>query len=152
MPRMVSREFTPSAARALRPRIEELAARIIDEVIERGECDLVSDIAGEMPSFVIAELLGIPLEDGRTLYHLTETLHAAAASVGVAAQQAAFGRMYTSASQVFAQKREEPGDDLATPLATGSLDDRPVDALEFFLWFMLLVAAGRAPHRQPAGG
>src|SRR3546814_6794145 len=99
MPRMVSREFTPSAARALQPRIEELAARIIDEVIERGECDLVSDIAGEMPSLVIAELLGIPLEDGRTLYHLTETLHAAAASVGVEAQQEAFGQMYTYASQ-----------------------------------------------------
>src|SRR3546814_5920710 len=48
MRRMVSREFTPSAARALRPRIDELAARIIDEVIERGECDLVSDIAGEI--------------------------------------------------------------------------------------------------------
>src|SRR3546814_10749308 len=54
-------------------------------------------IAGEMPSLVIAELLGIPLEDGRTLYHLTETLHAAAASVGVEAQQAAFGQMYTYA-------------------------------------------------------
>src|SRR3546814_4328913 len=84
-------------------------------------------IAGEMPSLVIAELLGIPLEDGRTLYHLTETLHAAAASVGVEAQQAAFGQMYTYASQVFAQKREEPGDDLATLLATGALDDRPVE-------------------------
>src|SRR3546814_5283198 len=105
-----------------------------------------------MPSFVIAELLGIPLEDGRTLYHLTETLHAAAASVGVEAQQAAFGQMYTYASQVFAQKREEPGDDLATLLATGALDDRPVDELDFFLWFVLLVDAGGDTTRNLVGG
>ena len=34
-------------------------------------------VAGEMPSFVIAELLGLPLDDGRRLYRLTETIHAA---------------------------------------------------------------------------
>ena len=28
----------------------------VDEVIERGSCDLVTDLAGEMPSFVIAEI------------------------------------------------------------------------------------------------
>jgi len=68
---------SPRAAERLRARIEELAAQIIDAVIERGECDAVTDIAGEMPSFVIADLLGIPLDDGRRLYHLTETIHAA---------------------------------------------------------------------------
>src|SRR3546814_20437687 len=60
--------------------------------------------------------------------------------------------MYTYASQVFAQKREEPGDDLATLLATGALDDRPVDELDFFLWFVLLVDAGGDPTRNLVGG
>src|SRR3546814_9690995 len=60
--------------------------------------------------------------------------------------------MYTYASQVFAQKREEPGDDLATLLATGALDDRPVDELDFFLWFVLLVDAGGDTTRNLVGG
>jgi cytochrome P450 len=152
MRRMVSREFTPSAARALRPRIDELAVRILDEVVERGECDLVADIAGEMPSFVIAELLGIPLEDGRSLYHLTETLHAASSAVGIEAQHAAFGEMFGYAQQVYADKRERPADDLATLLATGSLDDHPVDEVDFFLWFLLLVDAGGDTTRNLVGG
>src|SRR5207244_6543741 len=73
--RIINSQFTPRAAERLRLRIDELAAEIIDAVIERGECDAVADVAGEMPSFVIAELLGIPLDDGRRLYHLTEPIH-----------------------------------------------------------------------------
>src|SRR3982074_2966789 len=75
--RIINSEFTPRAAERRRARIEQLAAQIIDAVIERGECDAVTDIAGEMPSFVIAELLGIPLDDGRRLYHLTAPMQAA---------------------------------------------------------------------------
>ena len=52
--RLVSSAFTPRAARDMQPRIAMLAKQIIDEVIERGECDLVADIAGELPSYVIA--------------------------------------------------------------------------------------------------
>ena len=44
-------------------------------MIEKGEADFVTQIAGEMPSFVIAELMGLPLEDGRELYKLTEVIH-----------------------------------------------------------------------------
>ncbi len=58
-------------------RIAALARQIVDAVIDRGECDFVSDVAGEMPSFVIAELMGLPLDDGRELYKLTEVIHTA---------------------------------------------------------------------------
>jgi cytochrome P450 len=59
--RLLNSRFTPRSASTWRHRIEELAVRIVDAVAERGECDLVADLAGEMPSFVIAELLGIPV-------------------------------------------------------------------------------------------
>lgn len=57
--------------------LEALARRIVDEIIEKGECDFVADIAGEMPSYVIAQLMGLPLDDGRELYKLTEIIHSA---------------------------------------------------------------------------
>ena len=41
----------------MRPRIADLATEIVDAVIERGECDFVADVAGELPSYVIDELL-----------------------------------------------------------------------------------------------
>ena len=57
---LVSRGFTPRNAEGLRRRIEELAREIVDDVAERGECDLVRDVSGRLPSGLIAELMGIP--------------------------------------------------------------------------------------------
>ena len=76
--KLIRAEFTLPAAR-LRGRAasQRLARQIVDAVIEKGECDFVADVAGEMPSYVIAELMGLPLDDGRELYKLTEIIHSA---------------------------------------------------------------------------
>jgi cytochrome P450 len=152
MRRLISREFTPRAVSALVPRLNQLAAQIIDEVIERGTADLVRDLAGEMPSFVIAEMLGIPLADGRDLYHATEALHSSTDVVGPQAQQDAYLRMFTYSQKVFADKRANPADDLASLLANGAVDERSVDELDFFLWFLLLIDAGGETTRNLVGG
>ena len=75
--KVVAPQFIPRVAKSMRPRIEGLATRIIDAVAEVGACDLVTDVAGLMPSYVIADMLGLPLEDGVALYRLTEAIHAA---------------------------------------------------------------------------
>jgi cytochrome P450 len=150
--RLVSRSFTPKAARAMAPRIAGLARQIVDEVVERGECDLVADVAGELPSYVIAELIGIPLDDGRKLYQLTETLHSATDAVGQAAQAAAGLEMFTYSAGVVAEKRANPKDDLASQLLHAELDGRRLTDMEFHLFFMLLVDAGGDTTRNLVAG
>ncbi len=150
--RIVSREFTPRASAALAPRIAELAAQIVDRVIERGECDLVDDIAGELPSYVIAELLGIPLDDGRELYRLTEAIHAAPESQAPGAAGAAVMKMFLYAQTVIAEKRARPREDLATKLLHAEVDGRRFDDVDFQLFFMLLVDAGGDTTRNLVGG
>jgi cytochrome P450 len=140
--RLISRAFTPRAALALRPRIELLARQIVDAVVERGACDFVTDVAGEMPSYVIADLMGLPLEDGRKLYELTETLHAAPESQPPGAALAAGARMFQYAREVIDEKRRHPRDDLATKLLKAEVDGRRLDDLDFQLFFMLLIDAG----------
>lgn len=152
MRRLLSREFTPRAAAALRPRITELATLIVDGVASLGECDLVADVAGEMPSFVIAELLGIPLEDGRRLYHCTEALHSVRTDAGRAAQAAAYKEMFAYSQQVWERKRAEPGEDLSSLLIAGEIDGVPQDNIDFFLWFLLLIDAGGDTTRNLVGG
>jgi cytochrome P450 len=151
MRRLVSKRFTPKASAALQPRVDALATQIVDAVAERGECDLVADLAGEMPSYVIADVLGIPLEDGRVLYHHTEALHSSRDVVGEEAQAEAFFEMFTYASEVYAAKRADPSDDLASLLANAALDGEPVDEIDFFLWFLLLVDAGGDTTRNLVG-
>lgn len=156
MRRLLSREFTPKSAQLLAPRVAQLATQIVDAVIDRhqsgqGSCDLVTDLAGEMPSFVIAEILGIPLEDGRSLYHLTEALHSSREAVGVEAQKAAFGQMFAYSQQVYADRVANPTDDLSSMLASSAINGRPTDEVDFFLWFLLLVDAGGDTTRNLVG-
>lgn len=150
--RLVSSAFTPRAARALKPRVEGLAKQIVDAVIERGECDLVVDVAGELPSYVIAELIGLPLDDGRKLYQLTETIHSAPESLPEGAQAAAVVEMFTYAAQLAAEKRATPGEDLASRLLAAEVDGRRLTDMEFNLFFMLLVDAGGDTTRNLVAG
>jgi cytochrome P450 len=150
--RIINSQFTPRAAERLRLRIDELAGQIIDAVIDRGECDAVEDIAGEMPSYVIAELLGIPLDDGRRLYHLTETIHAAPESVPEGAGLGAIIEMFNYARQVADDKRRQPGDDLATRILEAEVDGERLDDVDFNLFFLLLIDAGGDTTRNLVGG
>ena len=140
--KIISREFTRGPAAAFVPRATELARQIVDAVIKRGECDFVAEVAGEMPSFVIAELMGLPLEDGRKLYELTEIIHSTPESLPPGAQGAAVARMFEYAQQVIKEKRSRPGDDLATQILQAEVDGERLDDVDFMLFFLLLIDAG----------
>jgi cytochrome P450 len=136
---LVNRGFTPRRVAALEPRIRALCKQIVDAVLPRGECDFVTDIAGELPSYLIAELVGIPLEDGRKLYALTEVMHSAD---NAPESQRAVAEMFAYSAGVRAAKRASPGSDLASILLASELDGSRLSDLEFDLFFLLLINAG----------
>ncbi|MDQ1519455.1 MAG: hypothetical protein QOI55_528 [Actinomycetota bacterium] len=150
--RVINSEFTPKSAEGWRPRIESLCGKIVDEVVERGECDFMADIAGEIPSYVIAELMGIPLEDGRRLYSLTETIHAAPESLPPGAGLGAVVEMFNYAHEVAEEKRRHPSNDLASKIVQAEVDGRRLDDIDFNLFFLLLVDAGGDTTRNLLGG
>ena len=56
--------FAPGRMRALRPRVDALAAGLLDELARRDPpADLVQALAVPLPVLVICELLGVPYED-----------------------------------------------------------------------------------------
>jgi cytochrome P450 len=150
--KLIRQEFTLPAARLREARIKALAKQIVDAVIEKGECDFVADVAGEMPSFVIAELMGLPLEDGRELYKLTEIIHTAPEALPPGAGGAAVAKMFEYGSGVMAEKRARPGDDLASRLLACEVDGRKLEDVEFLLFFLLLVDAGGDTTRNLLSG
>jgi cytochrome P450 len=150
--KLIRSEFTLPAARLREDRIQALAKQIVDAVIEKGECDFVGEVAGEMPSFVIAELMGLPLSDGRELYKLTETIHTAPEALPPGAGGAAVMKMFEYATGVIAEKRARPGDDLASKLLACEVDGRKLEDMEFLLFFLLLVDAGGDTTRNLLSG
>ncbi len=140
--KLIRAEFTRPAAAVRGLRLHDLARQIVDAVIEKGECDFVAEVAGEMPSYVIAELMGLPLDDGRELYKLTEIIHSAPETLPPGAGGQAVGKMFAYGMQVIAEKRARPADDLATRLLQAEVDGKRLTDPEFLLFFLLLIDAG----------
>lgn len=58
--KLMNKGFTQPAAQALRPQVEKIVDRVLDSISDRGEIDLVAELAYPMPVRVISELLGVP--------------------------------------------------------------------------------------------
>lgn len=137
---LISRGFTPRHVARLSARTADMARDIVDNAMERGECEFVGDVAGALPSYVIAELLGIPLDDGRALYALTEIMNTR--TMGDPELINAQVRLFEYATELAAGKRANPVDDIATALLHAEVDGKRLTDLEFNLFFMLLLNAG----------
>jgi cytochrome P450 len=150
--KLVSSAFTPRNVARWTQRIDALATDIVDQVCEQGACDLVTDLAGEMPSALIAELMGIPRDDGRRLYVLTERIHASPDAIDDGARLTAVVEMLAYAQEVATTKRRTPTDDLASVLAGARVDGDELTDEEFCWFFLLLINAGGDTTRNLLGG
>ncbi len=139
--KLIRGQFTQPSATAMGPRMHQLARQIVDAVIEKGECDFVNEVAGEMPSYVIAEMMGLPLDDGRELYKLTEVIHSAEGATEMSGAEAVM-KMFEYGRKVIDEKRARPADDLATKLLQAEVDGKRLEDIEFLLFFLLLIDAG----------
>ena len=60
---VVARHFTPRAIASYRPLMQGVVDSLLDRAGERGQVDLVGDLAYALPTAVICQLLGVPGED-----------------------------------------------------------------------------------------
>jgi cytochrome P450 len=148
--KLVSKGFTPRQVAKLHDHVADMARDVVDGVIEKGECDFADDVAGALPSHVVSELLGIPLEDGRRLYELTEITNAGL--LGEARAVDAGMQIFAYAAELAARKRTDPGDDIATSLLHAEVDGQRLTDQEFNFFFILLLNAGGDTTRNLVAG
>jgi cytochrome P450 len=141
--RLVQKVFTPRRV-ALRPRAEEIAASLLDEMAAaRGDViDLLDAYARPLPIAVLCELLGIPVADRAWI----------AATVAAYDERAEHQRLERELAAYFteliAARRAEPGDDLVSALVVARDNagaDGAADGLtgnELISTVFLLVMAG----------
>ncbi len=72
--RIVSRGFTPRALARLEADVQRRADAVIDRVIERGECDFVTDIAAPLPLEIICDMMGIPESQHQMVFERTNII------------------------------------------------------------------------------
>lgn len=141
---LVSKAFGRGHVERMRPRIEQLAASMVDDLGE--QFDLLGDYAEPMPVFVIADLLGVPREDHVRLRDWSQAIvHMYEPNVGALTKKAAI-----EASTAFSDyvrgvvelRRSAPGDDLITDLIEARDEGTRLSDDELVASVVLLLNAG----------
>lgn len=60
---IVTKAFTPRVAEGMRPRIQAIVDALLDKMQAAGKMDVIADFAYPLPTVVICEMLGVPVED-----------------------------------------------------------------------------------------
>lgn len=138
--RLVSAAFTTRRVEAMRPRVEQLTADLLDAVEPvRTPVDLIESFAYPLPLQVICELLGVAAED-RVEFREWSAIVAA----GPARQHelpGALARVQKRIEHLLAERSAHPGDDLLSGLLAVREEGDRLSADELTsMVFMLLIA------------
>ncbi|WP_345602821.1 cytochrome P450 family protein [Pseudonocardia adelaidensis] len=138
--KLVSRAFTVRRVGALRPRVEEITAGLLDRMAGSAEpVDLVAGYAYPLPITVICELVGVAEED-RPAWHRWSTamMRMQPGAIAPAARE-----MVDHVHEQIARRHAEPADDLLSALVQVQEEDGDrLSADELVTMVITLVIAG----------
>jgi cytochrome P450 len=142
---LVSKAFTARRTAALRPRVEEIAASLLDRIEEAGRHGQVVDLREEfcypLPIRVISELLGLPEEQGAELRAVVDGVFRTSAGPEEVTEN--YARFYAALGELVALKRRSPGDDLTSALIAARDDgDTRLSEQELLDTLVLVISAG----------
>lgn len=118
---LMLRTFTPKSVERLRPFLREEAHALIDAFLPAGQCELIEAYARKLPSAGLCELIGVPHEDRERFAGWADTIglgfNMAVLPARVADVDAALTSLLAYATELIAERRRKPTDDLVSRLA-----------------------------------
>jgi len=145
---IVAKGFTPRVIAKLVEDTNARAARVVDEVASRGECEFVNDIASKVPIQTICTMLGLDDELWPRMVELTNMMISGLDAEGQGAGQIAAMEVYALCDQMAAARRVEPRDDIMTALVNAEVDGERLDDGELNMFFITLIVAGNETTRN----
>jgi cytochrome P450 len=148
--RVMSHAFTPKAIAKLEEGIRRRAASMIDRLLAAGGGDWIEDVADVLPMSVIGDIIGIPDDDRPEIFDTFDRILLANAPDSQLTEQdqlELFGKVFSYALELTAEKRRNPVDDIWSTLTSAVITDEngeelslPANELEIF--FFVIAFAG----------
>jgi cytochrome P450 len=144
--RLVQKAFSPRRVSSLAGHISEVVDDLLDDVVPRGEMEVISEFASCLPVIVIADLLGIPADDrprfrvwAEDLAPMFEPLFDEHTMVRAGRAGVAFGDYFRA---LIAERRQRPADDLLSALVQAEDEGDQLSETELIINCALLLIAG----------
>ena len=140
---LVNKAFTPRLVEQMRDRIQALTDQLLDPVPARGHLELISDFALPLPVTVIAEMLGVPVEDRHAFHHWSKAIMSAAHSTWRLLYAVPNAILFLRYIRRFIRKRRAtPQNDLVSALVLAEEAGETLSEDELVAMVLLLLVAG----------
>ena len=148
---LIAKAFTPSVVANLEPRIRALSRELLDDIVPRGETDLATQFSVPLPMRVIAEMLGVPVEEWPRYRRWSDVILKLAntftkdeeAARTISDFRAVTGEMRAFLPGLIARRRAEHRDDLLTRLVEAEVDGERLTQEEVLGFVQLLLVGGQ---------
>jgi cytochrome P450 len=147
---LLMRLFTPSRLKDNEEYMIDASNHLIDEFADKGSCEVVTQYGGPFATMVIADLLGVPIEDRAELRRILspevrEKIGAVPGQIGVTGKPpVAFDFLRDKFVDYVDDRAANPGDDVLSELAHATMPNGSrVDPMEVVRLTTFLFAAGQ---------
>ena len=131
--------FSPKAVKAMDAQIRAHAARLIDDVKDKGACEFIEDIAAPFPVKIFMTLMGLPLERYDDFRGMVVDFFT---SQGSDRMNEVIARINGEIEALVADRRANPRDDLITRIVNAEIEGRPIHDWELLNMTFLLLLGG----------
>jgi methyl-branched lipid omega-hydroxylase len=153
--RIVSRGFTPRRLAQLTDEVQRTARTIVDDVIDRGECDAVSAISARLPLKIVCDMMGVPASQYDFVFDRTNIILGPNDPEYVANTENIITVLVQAGSDLAELMRElgrhrveNPTDDVTSALVNAEINGERLTPDELASFFILLVVAGNETTRN----
>jgi cytochrome P450 len=143
---LAHKAFTPRTVARLRETIQHITDDLLDRVQDKGEMELIADLAYPLPVTVICELLGVPAADHDQFHGWSNAI---ARSLDLTDEEAVYNRASEAAVELtdyldglLTERRARPQQDLISALVAAEEAGDRLSKEELFATCSLLLIAG----------
>ena len=152
---LVSQAFTPRAIERLRPRIESIAERLLNDIAGRDRVNLIASYAYPLPIIVIAEMLGVPPADMDRFEvwsnDISLNIEPFLDEDGVERVKRARHELGEYFEWILDQRRREPREDVVSDMLIAEEQGDKLSHEDLITTLILLLAAGNETTRNLIG-
>jgi cytochrome P450 len=150
--KLVGKVFTPRRTAGLRPFVEGLARELLAPIARDQSIDLIRSYAHEVPSLVISELLGVPIEHRDRLTMLSDRVSRLLGTGNdeheLAEALSAAEEIHSTLRSLLDKRRQRPEDDLLSALLSAEDEDDRLTESELLSLAATLYSAGHRTTRD----
>jgi cytochrome P450 len=135
-------------------RVQKCVDTIMEEILPRGECDLVEDVAAQLPTRIACEMMGVPKEDQpRIRHHCAAFLGAQDPAYQIdgdalKTQQINMRALFDYMFELAMRRRGAPTDDFTSVIGNLEIDGEKLSERDVGWWCFSIVAAGLETTRD----